>query len=215
MIRKMGVAAALLVGGHANAEFPNWFRNLFDKPAVDYGAWECSFCVIPAPNVPVSAQDPSDLQIFVRTYNNEIHESKNETVHRWIPNSVITICDAQNCLLVKYITATALWLPVVPSTPRGTRSVRVPKTPETSSLPVDVTPIGPAPDYYTGQWNVTVPWYDTHEVTPSVTVVYDGESTTFVGTPVEIPVMVEPDIGSYLEWNADTWGLDEFPYHCY
>jgi hypothetical protein len=224
MMKKSTILFVVLTAGHgvSTAGYFDWFLNLFSTPPIDYGAWECQSCVIPAPGTPVTAQEPAGVNAFVRANNREIHDSKNELIHRWIPNSTITVCDSNTCILLKYVTATALWLPIVPPTPRGNRPVTVPRIPDVANSEpgfidlVEVTPIGPAPDP-AGDWSVYVPWDipSGRPLNPSITVNELGPAeTSFFGPAIDLPPWLEPEIGEYNSWSPDCWGLDDFPYYC-
>lgn len=200
----------------ALAEISEWFRNLFQIPPRNYGAWECLTCHTPsASNSPAQAM-PYDIQAFIRNFNPQIHDDAGEKVHRWIENSPITICNSTDCMTFIFKTGIAGWLPITGSFSR--KLVPIVKTPKLdSSLQYPnggsavaiVTPIGAAPDFLSGSWSIRVfavppaRWR-----TPSVTVVQDGASTTFIGAPYQFPAAIQPDLGNMLQWGLESIGLD-------
>jgi hypothetical protein len=205
----------LLLAAQAQAGILDWLRGQLSKAAVDYGLWYCTNCQVPAPGVPIDTlTSPSDITAFIKYNNFEIHESKNETVHRWIPNSKISVCNsANNCLTVIY-QAQGFWLPAAGSypVPPG-KTPKVPKNPEVSQTPPNVSrpgrvvlsPIGLP--VTTSQWTVTLPETTRRVVTPSVTIIQDGVSTTYVGSPVDLGGLNNP-VGNTLNWGIEAIGLD-------
>jgi hypothetical protein len=123
-------------------------------------------------------------------------------------------------LTVQYPAASNIWLPVAGSypLPRG-KTPRTPKYPDVSQSPpgssgspgagrVRVSPIGwPS---VTSNWSVTLPEPTRRVVTPSVTVIQDGISTTYVGSPVDLGTLNGPT-GDTLNWGYESTGLDYTP----
>jgi hypothetical protein len=220
--RNCALACLLLLSSlSANADFLDWLGRQLNKPPVDYGYWSCSNCYIPSPTTPVDpTTGPADLQSFIKYNNTEIHDSKNETVHRWIPNSVITVCNAQNvCLTLKYAAASNLWLPEQPSFPLPpNKTPRVPRVPEVTQSP---PPDAGQPGGTVGLWPQGMPtlssnWFlaipntpitPPRMLTPSITVVQqDGTSTTYVFPPF-VAEPLAPDVGNTFNWGPEASGL--------
>jgi hypothetical protein len=217
-------AWVLVVTTKVEAGVWDWIIGQLGKAPVDYGLWSCPNCYIPGPNVPV---DPTggglgNIHEFIKYNNPEIHDSKGEKVHRWIPNSSITVCNANNlCLTVYYPADTNLWVPRVGSypVPPG-KTPKVPKNPDVSKSPppsgggagrVGLVPIGlPAT---TSQWSLTLPETTRRVVTPSVTIKQDGVSTTYIGSPVDLGALNDPT-GDTLEWKGEAAGLNYPPPGC-
>jgi hypothetical protein len=229
LIRVLTVAAISCAAVQTHADVRSWLNRQLGRAAVDYGFWRCTNCYIPAPGTPVdTTTGPADIQVFIKYNNAEIHDSKNETVHRWTPNSKITICNASDvCITVQYPAASNIWLPAAGSYPLPPgKTPKVPKAPEVSqSTPtggggarpgrVVLNPIGlPA---ITSQWSVTLPETNRRVVTPSVTIVQDGVSTTYTGSPVDLGLLNSPT-GDTLNWGNESSGLDYAPSgggHCF
>jgi hypothetical protein len=221
-LRTTAIAGLLaLFALQANAGFAQWLQGWLSKPPVDYGFWQCSNCYIPAPNTPIDATTgPADLQMFIKANNDEIHKSKNESVHRWIPNSSITICNSSGvCITVKYAAASNWWLPAAGSYPLPPgKTPKVPAKSEISQQPspntiggpgtVGLTPIG-LPTLTTS-WIVTLPVESVpHIVTPSVTVIDENGNVLVesIGSPVDLNSLNDP-VGDTLDWGFDSMGLD-------
>lgn len=219
VIRTLAAAVLVAVTFQANAGFWDWLVGQLGKGPIDYGFWLCSNCYIPAPGTPVDVTTgPVDIQVFIKTNNAEIHDSKDEKVHRWTPNSKITVCNSSNtCITVIYPAAQNLWLPAVGSYPLPPgKTPKVPKYPNVAQTPpsgartgrVVLGPIGLP--VTTSRWTVTLPETTRRVVTPSVTITQDGVSTTYVGSPVDLGALNSPT-GDTLNWGSESVGLDYAP----
>jgi hypothetical protein len=217
-VRTLAAAALIAVASQANAGFWDWLVGQLGKGPVDYGFWLCSNCYIPAPGTPVDmTTGPVDLQVFIKVNNAEIHDSKSEKVHRWTPNSKITVCNSGNtCITVMYPAGQNFWLPAAGSYPLPPgKTPKVPKYPDVAQSPpsgarpgrVVLVPIGLP--VTTSRWNVTLPETTRRVVTPSVTIIQDGVSTTYVGSAVELGSLNTP-VGDTLNWGSEAGGLDYY-----
>jgi hypothetical protein len=218
---------SLVLVGNVHAGLLEWIQKWLGAPPVDYGYWQCNNCYIPGPGSFDPSIGPVDLNTFIKFNNAEMHDSKKETVHRWIPNSIVTICNSDGqCITVYYPADQNLWLPKSPSFPKPpTVSPRVPKIPEvavnaptpttaTSSGNVEANPIG-LPSL-SSQWDVSVPvssFAPLRVLTPSVTIIQsDGTQTTyrfepFIASPTPQGQQLELDIGNTLNWGEGASGL--------
>lgn len=148
------VLMVLFVSTASQAGFGDWFNRMFSTTPKDYGTWECLSCTIPKPGDPVSNVAIPDVSAFIQANNAEIHAD--EKVARWIPNSSITVCNAEYCLKVYYQAMSKWWLPRGPATDRGTREVKVPKNDvPTGHRPISISFTGPVPTPTT-QWTITI-----------------------------------------------------------
>ena len=184
---------------------------------MDYGAWECSSCNIPNQGQPGNSADLAEIAAFIYAHNPEIHDSKNETVHRWINNSTITICDLDSCLQVIYSTGrgSISWLPTTGPTARGNRQVKVPQAPEAYQPLVSVSPVGPDEDNYHGEYSIELPYFQVEPRRGSVEVIQYPDSTVYIGDTDLMPIELEPEIGYYLDWNPDSSGLCDYWSGCW
>lgn len=207
----------------AYAGFPDWLDRQLRKPSVSYGYWQCDNCYIAAPSLPKESSGLADLKNFIQANNGEIHSSKSEQVHRWIPRSTITLCNrAGLCITLAYMADTLLWMPVAPSFPKppGVEPRKAKNQDVSQSDPggtlggtIELDPIGlPSP---TSQWSVTVPYLPPRRLIPSVTIIQHNTSTTYIGAPIFLdPIRI--DMGLTLEWGVESWGLSwGSPGFCY
>ncbi len=194
----------------ANARVPEWLDRLLSRPAVDYGYWLCSNCSLPAPYEPANTTSaPADINMFVSDNNPDIHDSKNEKIHRWTPGSSITVCNSQNvCMTVYYQSGTKLWMPRLPTYPKPPNvQPKVPKNPEVSNLQqnwIGVDSVDSFPDPFGGSWMIEIPYLPPKQ--GSVTVIQQQNSTMYIGPSYEMDFIIN-DIGSTLNWNDDAAGL--------
>lgn len=212
LISLLAGALLLLLSGQAQANLRDWLNDRFSGSPVDYGFWSCPSCYIPNPQEPTATTALADIQAFILANNDEIHSSRNERVHRWLPNSRISICNSSGvCITVLYRPATVLWMPVAPSYPKppGVEPKNPQNQPVSQTQPsgtVALDPVG-MPDPYHGQWSITIPDLPQRELTPSVTVIQDGNVNTYTGPALNL----EPlswDIGTTLNWSYDTYWLN-------
>lgn len=154
MKKFFALLAVLFISTSSNAAFSEWFQRLYSKPPVGYGAWECLSCTIPNPGATNSIDAIPDITIFIRAVNGEIHDG--ERVSRWIPNSTITVCNANNCLTVIY-QSNGSWFPLGPVTVRGSRTVKVPMniSPVTGRRPITLSYEGPVPSP-NARWTISI-----------------------------------------------------------
>lgn len=207
----------------SSAGFMDWLDRQLQKPSVNYGFWQCDACYIAAPSEPKESSGLSDLKNFIQANNDEIHSSKNEPVHRWIPQSTITICNQSGvCITVAYQADTLLWMPVGPSFPKPPGVT--PKKPKVQDVgendpegtiggTVDLWPVGlPSP---TSQWNITI-MFPPREPRGEVIIIHHTTYfATYQGTPFALD-LVREDVGSSLGWGAESWGLTwGNPGYCY
>lgn len=244
MKSKLAAIAVLAVAGcvtfaPAHAGFSEWLNGWFTAPPVDYGRWLCTDCALVGPTAGDNGEwartEPADILAYIKAYNSQIHASKNERVHRWIPASVITICNGTTCQPVEY-QASGVWLPRVGPLPdsgapykgsgkQGTfygPPAPGQMTPYEQSL-IDPDFIGPVPRFDAGaEWNITARYVPPPEygptpgvgtgrwLTPSITLIQGDLSYTAVGTPFfqSPPEQVGSGIGNMLGWTDAAYGLE-------
>lgn len=207
---KKCVAAAILASTlltPACARFPDWFGNLFRPAPINYGAWQCTACYIPDASISLDSAAPIDINNFIRVANNEIHAG--EKIQRWIPDSNITVCNLQNCMEVFYVAATSLFLPKKSGFARPANlKVKIPSAQYSGTRGFVVTPLGPAPNPLSGVWSIYIPYVLPRWITPSVTIIQDSISTTYIGVAEQLPIQLETNIGNSLSWDFNlTEGL--------
>jgi hypothetical protein len=203
----------MLSAAHVKAGVWDWIWNQLSAGPVDYGYWFCANCYIPAPGVAVDEGSISGIQAYIKANNYEIHESKNEKVHRWIPNSSITICNSNStCLTVYYPAMSNKWLPRTGSYPLPPNvTPKVPKNPDVEVNHqgdgwVGLAPIGPAAG--PSAWAITLPASASPRiVTPSVSMIFEGNTITWVGQPIDLNALND-SIGDTWDWGTDSSGLD-------
>jgi len=209
---------AMCLPGGANAALFDWMANLFGAQSVDYGAWECTACNIPAQGQPGDNADLAEIAAFIYANNPEIHNSKNESVDRWVNKSTITVCDSDSCLQVMYTPGRGSigWFPTAGTTARGSRTVKTPQPAGSFPEKVSVSPVGPDEDDYHGQYTIELPFeMPTPERVGSVTVIENPGSTIYIGDTDLLPLELEPQIGEFLDWGYDSYGLEDYWRVCY
>lgn len=224
-IKILLTVALLQLSPLALAALPDWFRNLFQVQPKNYGAWECLSCHTPSSTTSPVQVLPDDIQAFIRYINPQIHNDAGEKVHRWIENSPITVCNANDCMTFIFKTAIGGWLPITGTFSRQfVTKVKIPKADSTLLYPnggggvAAINPIGVAPDFLSGLWSIRL-FSNTPSSwrTPSITIVQEGTSTTFIGSPYQFPDAIQPDLGNRLQWSPESYGLDPWAVggHCY